>query len=154
MPILGIGYLVTMVGPDPSNPWAHNIFQVIRCVLLSTQVTYSYLMPDVWWHPHTWYLMSGDILIHDTWCQVTSSYLIPDVMTVMWSLDPGQTFPPGADMRHKHNNPLFSLLRTTSAFSEKFRVISDSGIKDECQQVCGMSDYPNALRRGACAWLG
>ena len=53
MPILGIGYLVTMVGPDPSNPWAHNIFQVIRCVLLSTQVTYSYLM-------------SGDILIHDT----------------------------------------------------------------------------------------
>ena len=38
MPILGIGYLVTMVGPDPSSPWAHNIFQVIRCVLLSTQV--------------------------------------------------------------------------------------------------------------------
>ena len=47
MPILGIGYLITMVGPDPSNPWAHNIFQVIRCVLLSTQVTTSYLIPDV-----------------------------------------------------------------------------------------------------------
>ena len=38
MPILGIGYLVTMVGPDATIPWAHNTFQVIRCVLLSTQV--------------------------------------------------------------------------------------------------------------------
>jgi len=52
MPILGIGYLVTMVGPDPSSPWAHNIFQVIRCVLLSTQglvisLPYCYLNTEV-----------------------------------------------------------------------------------------------------------
>ena len=38
MPILGIGYLVTMVGPDPTIPWAHNTFQIVRCILLSTQV--------------------------------------------------------------------------------------------------------------------
>ena len=38
MPILGIGYLVTIVGPDPTISWAHNTFQIIRSVLLSTQV--------------------------------------------------------------------------------------------------------------------
>ena len=43
MPILGIGYLVTMVGPDPTIPWAHNTFQIVRCILLSTQVRKKYL---------------------------------------------------------------------------------------------------------------
>ena len=38
MPILGIGYIITMEGPT-TTPWAKDLFQIFRCVLLSTQVT-------------------------------------------------------------------------------------------------------------------
>jgi len=52
MPILGIGYLVTIVGPDPTMSWAHNTFQIIRSMLLSTQglvisLPYCYLNTEV-----------------------------------------------------------------------------------------------------------
>jgi len=38
MPMLGFGYLVTMVGPDKdSTPCAYTVFQIVRSVVLSTQ---------------------------------------------------------------------------------------------------------------------
>ena len=41
MPILGIGYLITMVGPDESIPWAFNTFQIMKSIMESTQVKYE-----------------------------------------------------------------------------------------------------------------
>ena len=39
MPMLGFGYLITMVGPDKTTtPWAYTVFQIVRSVVLSTQV--------------------------------------------------------------------------------------------------------------------
>ena len=51
MPILGIGYLITIEGPT-NIPWAKDIFQIVRCVLLSTQglvisLPYCYLNTEV-----------------------------------------------------------------------------------------------------------
>ena len=40
MPMLGCGYLITMVGPDhTATPWGYTAFQIGRSVVLSTQVT-------------------------------------------------------------------------------------------------------------------
>ena len=39
MPMLGCGYLITMVGPDhTATPWGYTAFQIVRSVVLSTQV--------------------------------------------------------------------------------------------------------------------
>ena len=38
MPMLGFGYLITLVGPTQDQPTAHTIFEIVRSVLLSTQV--------------------------------------------------------------------------------------------------------------------
>ena len=51
MPILGIGYLITIEGPT-NIAWAKDIFQIVRCVLLSTQglvisLPYCYLNSEV-----------------------------------------------------------------------------------------------------------
>ena len=51
MPILGIGYLITIEGPT-NIPWAKDVFQIVRCVLLSTQglvisLPYCYLNTEV-----------------------------------------------------------------------------------------------------------
>jgi len=38
MPMLGFGYLVTLVGPSKnSTPWAYTVFQIVRSIVLSTQ---------------------------------------------------------------------------------------------------------------------
>ena len=47
MPILGIGYLITMVGPDESIPWAFNTFQIMKSIMESTQVEYENSL--IWW---------------------------------------------------------------------------------------------------------
>jgi len=53
MPILGCGYLVTMVGPDQTTtPWGYTAFQIIRSTVLSTQglvisLPYCYLNSEV-----------------------------------------------------------------------------------------------------------
>jgi len=40
MPMLGCGYLITMVGPDQATtPWGYTAFQVVRSLVLSTQVS-------------------------------------------------------------------------------------------------------------------
>ena len=37
--MLGCGYLITMVGPDhTATPWGYTAFQIVRSVVLSTQV--------------------------------------------------------------------------------------------------------------------
>ena len=51
MPILGIGYLITIETPTTTS-WAKDLFQIIRCVLLSTQglvisLPYCYLNTEV-----------------------------------------------------------------------------------------------------------
>lgn len=52
MPILGIGYLITMVGPDESIPWAFNTFQIMKSIMESTQglvisLPYCYLNTEL-----------------------------------------------------------------------------------------------------------
>ena len=40
MPMLGCGYLITLIGPDQDTVWAYTVFQVLRSLVLSTQVIY------------------------------------------------------------------------------------------------------------------
>jgi len=53
MPMLGFGYLITMVGPDKTEtPSAYTVFQIVRSVVLSTQglvisLPYCYLNSEV-----------------------------------------------------------------------------------------------------------
>jgi len=53
MPMLGCGYLITMVGPDQATtPWGYTAFQVVRSLVLSTQglvisLPYCYLNSEV-----------------------------------------------------------------------------------------------------------
>jgi len=68
MPMLGFGYLITLVGPTQDQPTAHTIFEIVRSVLLSTQglvisLPYCFLSAEVqgvirahwqrWWLVHT-----------------------------------------------------------------------------------------------------
>ena len=51
MPMLGCGYLITMVGPDQATtPWGYTAFQVVRSLVLSTQVTTRHSPPS--FHKH------------------------------------------------------------------------------------------------------
>ena len=48
MPILGFGYLITMVGPDQTTtPWGYTAFQIVRSVVLSTQVRHIPEIPHI-----------------------------------------------------------------------------------------------------------
>ena len=51
MPILGFGYLVTMVGPDQTTtPWGYTAFQIVRSIVLSTQVLH--ILPIPYTYPY------------------------------------------------------------------------------------------------------
>ena len=48
MPLLGFGYLITLVGPHREyNKTAYTVFQIGRSVLLSTQVSFVSMIKDV-----------------------------------------------------------------------------------------------------------
>ena len=47
MPLLGFGYLITIVGPHREyNKTAYTVFQIGRSLLLSTQVSYASMKRD------------------------------------------------------------------------------------------------------------
>ena len=53
IPVLGFNYILTLVGPSPSDsPTGHQVFQTIRATLISTQgfvvtLPYCYLNTEV-----------------------------------------------------------------------------------------------------------